>query len=1144
LASTAIFVKMGVLHKAKGVAFKDSESRDRPARSILTLKPFLTIDPKDKGKGILEEPESAKKITKSDFDAAQIARDEEIARQLKVELQAELEREMQREEQASMDYISNLYDEVQARIDVDHELSVKWTHEEQEKYTVDERATLLAKYFERRKKKLAKERIAAIKNKPPTKTQLRRLMMTYRKNMGRFTHSQLNKKSFEDIQGLYMKEQELIADFAPIGSKEDERMIRDMNKKAKEESSDNGVDRTKKRKEVSKMKRMSKKKKTDVDLEEEDKLKTFLKIDLDEEGVIDYEFTMSNRHQELTSPEANGFCNEALAIPEKTATDSKVSDKYKAGLGYKEITPDNFVNSSEILEKQENRSDKGYHAVPPPFTGNYMPRNTIDVNHKGLFSTEEPKLVMKNDFSPPIIENWHSDDESEVESSPTVEGNPQQKEYKEKRVINNGCSRHMTGNNCYLTNFEFYDGGFVSFGDGKGRISGKVNPTIYVSCVKQFWSTVKVKNVNDQEQIQALVDKKTVIITEDNIRSDLRFDDAEGTACLLNEAIFEGLACMGAKTTAWNEFSSTMASAIICLADNQKFNFSKYIFDNMVKSLEGGVKFYLFPRFLQVFLDKQVEGMARHKKMYIISSHTNKIFANMRRIGVGFSRVITPLFDTMIVQAPADKGDTPVKTHQIPIVDQPSTSKPQKKQKHRRKQRKKVEVSHDESEDEDHVPTPSGDPLPSDEDSFILNELMVFCTNLQEQRKSRSRELRRLKKIGSEIALDDENQGRTNDDEIFGVNDLAREEVVMDTITSDHKEQIIEDISTAKPVTTAGEVVTTTTVKDSASPITVLTEDEITMAQALAALKSTKPKVVVQEQEMSTTIPAAATTFTTVVPTPRAKEQEAARLSRAQQDEKANNSWDNIQAMMDADRLLAERLQAREREEFSKVQKARLLIEKRKKYFAALRAQEKRNKPPTKTQMKSQMSTYLKHMDGYKQSHLKGRSLDEIKKLFDKDMINEGKKTYFKIIKADGSSQVYQTLKKMFKNFNKEDLEVLWAIVKDRFKKEKPMDDMDNLLFRTLKTMFEHHVEDTIWKYQQGLAKVKNWKLFESCGVYCITMQSTIYYLRVEKVYPLTRNTLHQLWSDVRLQVDHDGEMAYDLLRFIRKQLMEGYKSQ
>nr|GFB79145.1 ribonuclease H-like domain-containing protein [Tanacetum cinerariifolium] len=50
-------------------------------------------------------------------------------------------------------------------------------------------------------------------------------------------------------------------------------------------------------------------------------------------------------------------------------------------------------------------------------------------------------------------------------------GNPHQKEYKEKGVIDSGCSRHMTGNKCYLTDYEDYDGGFVSFGDGKGRIS-------------------------------------------------------------------------------------------------------------------------------------------------------------------------------------------------------------------------------------------------------------------------------------------------------------------------------------------------------------------------------------------------------------------------------------------------------------------------------------------------------------------------------------------------------------------------------------------------------------------------------------------------------------------------------------------------
>ncbi|GJY43134.1 reverse transcriptase domain-containing protein [Tanacetum coccineum] len=71
-------------------------------------------------------------------------------------------------------------------------------------------------------------------------------------------------------------------------------------------------------------------------------------------------------------------------------------------------------------------------------------------------------------------------------------------------------------------------------------------------------------------------------------RSDLKLDDAEGTYCLPTATIFAELERMGAKTTSWNEFSSTKASAIICLATNQKFNLSKYIFDNMVKNLDGG----------------------------------------------------------------------------------------------------------------------------------------------------------------------------------------------------------------------------------------------------------------------------------------------------------------------------------------------------------------------------------------------------------------------------------------------------------------------------------------------------------------------------------------------------------------------------
>nr|GEV47266.1 hypothetical protein [Tanacetum cinerariifolium] len=124
-----------------------------------------------------------------------------------------------------------------------------------------------------------------------------------------------------------------------------------------------------------------------------------------------------------------------------------------------------------------------------------------------------------------------------------------------------------------------------------------VNPNIYVSCIKQFWNTVAIKQVNDVTRLQALVDKKKVVVTEAVIRKVLRLDDAEGVDCLPNEEIFTELAKMGyekpstkltfykaffssqwkflihtillsisAKRTSLNEFSSAMAPAVFCLS--------------------------------------------------------------------------------------------------------------------------------------------------------------------------------------------------------------------------------------------------------------------------------------------------------------------------------------------------------------------------------------------------------------------------------------------------------------------------------------------------------------------------------------------------------------------------------------------------
>nr|GEW73459.1 integrase, catalytic region, zinc finger, CCHC-type, peptidase aspartic, catalytic [Tanacetum cinerariifolium] len=221
-----------------------------------------------------------------------------------------------------------------------------------------------------------------------------------------------------------------------------------------------------------------------------------------------------------------------------------------------------------------------------------------------------------------------------------------------------------------------------------------VNPNIYVSCIKQFWTTVAVKKVNDVIRLQALVDKKKVVIMEAIIREALRLDDAEGVECLPNEEIFAELArmgyekpstkltfykaffssqwkflihailqCLSAKRTSWNEFSSSMASVVICLSLGRKFNFSKYIFDSLVRNVDSPSKFYMCLRFLQLMIRKQVGDLSTHTTKYTFPALTQKVFANMRRVDKGFSGVDTPLFKGMlveqqvVVEGDADKND-------------------------------------------------------------------------------------------------------------------------------------------------------------------------------------------------------------------------------------------------------------------------------------------------------------------------------------------------------------------------------------------------------------------------------------------------------------------------------------------------------
>ncbi|GJU54773.1 retrovirus-related pol polyprotein from transposon TNT 1-94 [Tanacetum coccineum] len=653
----------------------------------------------------------------------------------------------------------------------------------------------------------------------------------------------------------------------------------------------------------------------------------------------------------------------------------------------------------------------------------------------------------------------------------------------------------------------------------------------------------------------------------------LQLEDAEGVDCLPNATIFEQLALMGAKTTAWNEFSSTMASAIICLATNQKFNFSKYIFESMVKNLDNLFgKFYMYPRFVQVFLDKQLEGMSNHNRIYVTPSHTKKIFRNMRRLGKGFSGKETPLLQTIVVQEQAEMGEGSANLtdpHHTPTIIQPSPQ-PLKKQKPRKPKRKDTQI-HQSSGPTKHVADEAvykelddslvraatiASSLEVEQDSgniiktrskatpneagsqrttlgvvpgakkpwgiqllklglrMYLNFPMIHCSvldlektkttqaeeivswvkKLEQKKRSRTHGLKRLYKVSlvarvessgdeEDLGEDASKQGRINAID-------ANEDI---TLVNDQDDADMFDVNTL----TGDEVLAEPEVDVDVN----LTIDEVTLAQALVSLKSVKPKVkanVVEEPSIpvsaaSTKVSAATTTTTAIIPTLRKgiviteleepmksmKKKDLVRLDEeitsklqaefheegrlAREKDEANvvltEEWDDIQAKVDVDYQLAQRLQAKEHEHFTTEQKATLfkeLLEQRRKHFVAKKAKEKRNKPPTQAQQRKIITDLVEGSSNrvgteLEQKVTKKKKIDDVQEIAkvdndqeavkikelmeivpDKEEVaiyaiplavmppsivdwkihKEGKKTYYQIIRADGSSKIRYGMEK------------------------------------------------------------------------------------------------------------------------------------
>ncbi|GJV10171.1 hypothetical protein Tco_1351712 [Tanacetum coccineum] len=205
-------------------------------------------------------------------------------------------------------------------------------------------------------------------------------------------------------------------------------------------------------------------------------------------------------------------------------------------------------------------------------------------------------------------------------------------------------------------------------------------PKVCVSFIKQFWRSAEAfTDDNGKVKINATIDGHSLSITEGSLRRHLKLADQDGITSIPTTEIFEQLALMGyhtdsdkltfqkgafspqwrflilnilhflsPKKTAWEQFSSNIAAAIICLATNRKFNFSRMIFEYMVSNISSPHKFLMYHRFIQICLDMQKHHLQQHTRIYHVPSLSMKVFSNIKRTTKGFSGQEVALFPNML----------------------------------------------------------------------------------------------------------------------------------------------------------------------------------------------------------------------------------------------------------------------------------------------------------------------------------------------------------------------------------------------------------------------------------------------------------------------------------------------------------------
>ncbi|GJU12131.1 hypothetical protein Tco_1134527 [Tanacetum coccineum] len=625
-------------------------------------------------------------------------------------------------------------------------------------------------------------------------------------------------------------------------------------------------------------------------------------------------------------------------------------------------------------------------------------------------------------------------------------------------------------------------------------VATSITKAEYVAAAKQFWQTAALSTIEDGVmKITATIDGRVRTITEASIRRHLKLEDSNGISTLPTAEIFKQLAlmgyvttydsltfqkghffpqwkflihtilhCLSPKKTAWEQFSSNIATVIICLATNKTFNFSNLIFEAMVKNLDNKSKFLMYPRFIQIFLNKHQILLLPHKRTYPTPTLTQKLFSNMKRASKGYSRVNTPLFQTMLVQDQALHEEAALMPHESPL--------------------------------------PRVYSLGSDEGSLSLNELTVLCTSLSkkveslkvktlEQTIKTSQSKRRAKVMISDVEEDEEDSSKQGMSLIEELDMDARISLVPPHVAdqgsaakvlADAAEQRkdVENVQTytrrrrtvstgSGGVSTANELVSTAGVKAKDKGKAVMQESE--------PPKKIKKRVQVQmsiDEELAQKVHEEEQA--------RFNAEQEAKFKAEQEQERLDHETEDILARVAADKDFVQQLQAGEKVSDEDLPRKLVeLVNQRKKFFAQQRAKAKRNKPMTPAQQKEKVQYFMPTDYELEVQRLKRTGQDVVEEpdkrqrtreasgsvqeqtgeepkaeelsqeqlhqimmvipveevyvealqvkypIIDWEIYSEDSRKYWKIIRVEGHTKAYQTFDDMLKKFDRDDMDKL-----------------------------------------------------------------------------------------------------------------------